>query len=307
MLLVEDELNSVTISKKAVSGSEELPGATLKVTDSKGTEVDTWISGSVAHTISGLTVGETYTLEETIAPAGYTIASKIEFTVDKDGNVTAGGTVVEGGVILVEDAPTSVKVSKVDIANGKEVAGATIQVLDDKGTEVTSWTSDGKTAHEITGLKTGVEYTLRETVAPTGYAIATDITFTIDETEVSLTVGDVLTEPMHKPGFTSAEDRGVTVVLDTNLTDELIAEGYAREVISKVQTMRKDAGFEVTDRISLSYECDDVLAAALAKFEEMIARTTLATGITRGAAPEGAVSQEWDINGKKATLAITKA
>ena len=139
------------------------------------------------------------------------------------------------------------------------------------------------------------------------FARGLEVTFTIDETEVSLTVGDVLTEPMHKPGFTSAEDRGVTVVLDTNLTDELIAEGYAREVISKVQTMRKDAGFEVTDRISLSYECDDVLAAALAKFEEMIARTTLATGITRGAAPEGAVSQEWDINGKKATLAIAKA
>ena len=63
----------------------------------------------------------------------------------------------------------------------------------------------------------------------------------------------------------------------------------------------------LTDRISLNYECDDVLAAALAEFEEMIARTTLATSIGRGAAPEGAAVQEWDINGKKATLAIAKA
>jgi len=139
------------------------------------------------------------------------------------------------------------------------------------------------------------------------FARGLEVVFTIDDTEVKLAEGDVLTEPMHKPGFTSAEDRGVTVVLDTNLTDELIAEGYAREVISKVQTMRKDAGFEVIDRINLSYEGDDVLAAALAKYEEMIARTTLATSITRGAAPEGAASQEWDINGKKATLAIAKA
>ena len=134
-----------------------------------------------------------------------------------------------------------------------------------------------------------------------------EVTFTIDDTEVRLAEGDVLTEPMQKPGFTAAEDRGVTVVLDTNLTDELIAEGYAREVISKVQTMRKDAGFEVTDRISLAYECDDVLAAALTKYEEMIARTTLATSIRRGAAPEGAAAREWDINGKKAVLAIAKA
>ena len=139
------------------------------------------------------------------------------------------------------------------------------------------------------------------------FARGEEVTFTIDDTEVKLAEGDVLTEPMHKPGFTAAEDRGVTVVLDTNLNDDLIAEGYAREVISKVQTMRKDAGFEVTDRIRLAYECDDVLAEALAKYEEMIARTTLAVSIGRGAAPEGGTAREWDINGKKAILAIAKA
>ncbi len=139
------------------------------------------------------------------------------------------------------------------------------------------------------------------------FARGEEVTFTIDDTEVKLAESDVLTEPMHKPGFTAAEDRGVTVVLDTNLTDELIAEGYAREVISKVQTMRKDTGFEVTDRIRLTYECDDVLAAALKTYEEMIARTTLATAIARGTAPSGSTAQEWDINGKKATLAIEKA
>ena len=134
-----------------------------------------------------------------------------------------------------------------------------------------------------------------------------EVSFMIDDTEVKLNKDDVLTTPMNKPGFIAAEDRGVTVVLDTNLSDELIREGYAREVISKVQTMRKDAGFEVTDRIRLYYEGDDELAAALEAFSDMIGRTTLATAIARGAAPEGYVSQQWDINGKKAELGIAKA
>ena len=100
---------------------------------------------------------------------------------------------------------------------------------------------------------------------------------------------------------------GITVVLDTNLTEELIREGYAREVISKVQTMRKDAGFEVTDRITLYYEGDDALAGALETWREMITRTTLTTVMTRGAAPDGYARQTWDINGKKAELGIAKA
>ena len=139
------------------------------------------------------------------------------------------------------------------------------------------------------------------------FARGEEVSFMIDDTEVKLNKDDVLTTPMNKPGFIAAEDRGVTVVLDTNLSDELIREGYAREVISKVQTMRKDAGFEVTDRISLYYEGDDELAAALETYGEMIGRTTLATSMTRGTAPEGSVSQKWDINGKKAELGIAKA
>ncbi len=139
------------------------------------------------------------------------------------------------------------------------------------------------------------------------FARGEEVTFTVDGTEVKLAAGDVLTEPMHKPGFTSAEDKGVTVVLDTNLTPALIAEGYAREVISKVQTMRKDAGFEVTDRIEIAFESGDEVAQALATYEEMVCRTTLAVRIARGAAPEGWFARDWDINGKKASLAVTKA
>ncbi len=138
------------------------------------------------------------------------------------------------------------------------------------------------------------------------FARGEQVTFTIDGTEVVLNKDDVLTEPMQKPGFTAAEDRGVTVVLDTNLTEELIREGYAREVISKLQTMRKEAGFEVTDRIHVMFSGDDELAAAVNAFDEMIRRTTLALSLTRGEADDSFVAKEWDINGKKGTLAVKK-
>ncbi len=138
------------------------------------------------------------------------------------------------------------------------------------------------------------------------FARGEEVSFEIDGTQVTLSRDDVLTEPMQKPGFTAMEDKGVTVVLDTNLTEDLIREGYAREVVSKLQTMRKEAGFEVTDRIHVTYSCDDELAAAVEAFSEMITRTTLALSLERSEAQDGAVSREWDINGKKAVLGVRK-
>jgi isoleucyl-tRNA synthetase len=75
------------------------------------------------------------------------------------------------------------------------------------------------------------------------------VSFDVSGTTVELTAADVLTKPMQKPGFVAQVESDMTVVLDTNLTPELIEEGYVREVISKIQTMRKDADFDVTDRI----------------------------------------------------------
>ena len=138
------------------------------------------------------------------------------------------------------------------------------------------------------------------------FARGEEVRFELEGTEVVLTSGDVLTEPMQKPGFTALEDRGVTVVLDTNLTKGLIQEGYAREVISKLQTMRKETGFEVTDRIQVAYEGDDSLAAALETWSEMIRKATLATMMERKTPGEGYAAKEWDINGKKAVLGVCR-
>ena len=119
---------------------------------------------------------------------------------------------------------------------------------------------------------------------------------------------DVLTEATQKPGFSAQMEGEVTVVLDCNLTPELIAEGYQRELVSKLQNMRKDAGFEVSDphRSDLVRPGTE-LAAAIEAGRDFIMQSVLATAFARGAAPEGAVSQEWDLNGKKAVLSVRKA
>ena len=134
-----------------------------------------------------------------------------------------------------------------------------------------------------------------------------NVSFTLEGTEVTLSKDDVLTEATQKPGFSAQMEGEVTVVLDCNLTPELIAEGYQREMVSKLQNMRKDAGFEVSDRIEVTYEAEDELAAAIEAGRDFIMQSVLATSFARAAAPEGAVSQEWDLNGKKAVLSVRKA
>ena len=100
----------------------------------------------------------------------------------------------------------------------------------------------------------------------------------------------------------------VVLGLDTNLTEDLIAEGFAREVISKLQTMRKEAGFEVVDRIHVTVKtADEKLAQIVAQNAEAIERGVLALDVKLGDAPEGAYVRDWSINGVDATLSVLKA
>ena len=130
------------------------------------------------------------------------------------------------------------------------------------------------------------------------------VSFDIEGTEVVLNKDDVLTKPMQKPGFVAETEGEMTVVIDTNLTEELIAEGYVREVISKLQNMRKDAGFEVVDRIKVTYTASDKLAAVIESGKDEIMKAVLATELTVGA--EGELVREWNINGEKATLGVSR-
>ncbi len=133
-----------------------------------------------------------------------------------------------------------------------------------------------------------------------------NVSFMIDDTQVTLAGDDVLTEAIHKPGFASQMDGDLTVVLDCNLSPELIAEGYQREVVSKLQTMRKDADYAVTDRIHVTYQADNELTAAIEAGKAFIMQSVLATSLEAGAPAESAVTQEWDVNGKTAVLSVSR-
>jgi len=130
------------------------------------------------------------------------------------------------------------------------------------------------------------------------------ITFELDGTEVTLAEEDVLIETTERAGFVTEGDARVTVVLDTNLTPELIEEGFVREVVSKIQTMRKEAGFEVMDRINVYYTGNDVVAGVIERNMASIKEDVLCDEIS-SADPQGYV-KEWSINGEKVTLGVEK-
>ena len=128
--------------------------------------------------------------------------------------------------------------------------------------------------------------------------------FDFGEGPVELTADDLLIEATQREGFYTVSDRDITVAIDTVLTPELIEEGFVREIISKVQMMRKEAGFEVTDHIRITLQgSEKVTAVAEAKRAE-IAAVTLADSLTVGE-PAG-YTKPWDINGENAVIGVEK-
>jgi TQXA domain-containing protein len=183
----------VKISKRDVAGSE-LPGASMQLLDSAGKVLDEWTSTTTPHesvvSKGTETADASYTLKEIAAPEGYKVASSISFTVDKDGKVTVGNTVLESDApIVMTDAAQDlykVKVSKQDVL-GNELSGAHLQIINSKTNATKAeWDSDGSTKE--VELYPG-SYVLKETAAPDGYDLATNISFTISD-EGKVTVGD---------------------------------------------------------------------------------------------------------------------
>ncbi len=125
----------------------------------------------------------------------------------------------------------------------------------------------------------------------------------IPDADVSLTREDLLIEMTQMEGFESLSDKGVTVVIDKNLTPELIEEGNVREIISKVQTMRKDSGFEVMDRIRVAFSGNDTVVAIAKRNAAEICDETLADELTEGTLK---FSKEWNINGENVTVSVEK-
>jgi isoleucyl-tRNA synthetase len=126
----------------------------------------------------------------------------------------------------------------------------------------------------------------------------------IQGADIELTKEDLLIEMTKKEGFESLGDRGVTVVIDKNLTPELIEEGNVREIISKIQTMRKDSDFEVMDNIRIAFCGNAVVEAVAERNAEEIKEETLGVELTVGTTLTH--SKEWNVNGENVTISVEK-
>ena len=122
--------------------------------------------------------------------------------------------------------------------------------------------------------------------------------------EITLFKEDLLIDTAQMEGYVSENDNGITVVLDTNLTPELLEEGFVREIISKIQTMRKEADFEVMDRIRVTYNGTEKAEAVFEKYAEEISGEVLADEVVK-AEPAGFV-KEWKINGEAVAMGVEK-
>ena len=130
------------------------------------------------------------------------------------------------------------------------------------------------------------------------------LTFNFDGAEVVLTREDLLIDMAQTEGYVSEGDNTVTVVLDTNLTPELVEEGFYRELVSKIQTMRKEAGFEVMDHIYVYADNNDTITGIIKKYADQLKSEVLADSITLGQMAGHA--KEWNINGETVMLGVAK-
>ena len=194
-----DKPTEMWVSKRDLTNDEELPGATLTIQDADGNVVTSWVSSDTPHRVTGLHLGDAYTLTETRPADGYALADDITFRllqkVDEDGNNLQEAEVyylttknflfwtwddwklLDDATVIMYDDITKVQISKVDIATGKELSGAELTITDKDGKEINRWVSTD-TPHYIEKLPTG-DYTLTEITAPDGYDIAESIHFTV--------------------------------------------------------------------------------------------------------------------------------
>lgn len=168
---VADDKTECYVSKKALTGDDELPGAKLKVTDKDGNTVDEWTSGIDPHKIEGLVFDETYTLTETVAPNGYATTNSINFTYTENQQT-----------VVMRDDTTKFEILKVDEENNP-LQNAVLQLYDENNTIIDEWKTEGET-HKIYGeLVVGKTYRLHEKSTPnSNYKLAQDISFTVKDT-----------------------------------------------------------------------------------------------------------------------------
>ena len=159
----------------------------------------------------------------------------------------------------------------------------------------------GKYMKQIAAMT--AEFT-QERIAQIEQAVETELE--IDGERIKVTTADFEITSDDMPGWLVATEGKLTVALDITVTDELRAEGVARELINRIQNIRKDADFAVTDKIRVEIESKELVASALAHYADYIASQTLAVEVKGAAAPAGAVVTDSDIDGEPLRIGVTR-
>lgn len=212
----------VTASKTTITGTDEIKGAVMTVTDNDGKVIDTWTSDGNPHSIKGLHEGWEYTLTETTAPKGYVKAESIKFKAESG----------KDQKLVMKDGQFTAK--KTDVSGKNHVEGAKLEVRDEKNNVVDSWTTT-KEDHYISGLEEGKTYTLIEETAPEGYVRAEEITFTVTKEKVDQEVNmfDAQVKVTKTDALTGDAVKGAEFTVfdkDGNIVDKWITDGTAHAV-----------------------------------------------------------------------------
>ena len=205
------------VTKVDLTGGQEIEGAKMQILDQDGKVVEEWVSKKEPHVVYALEPGE-YVLHEEQAPTeqGYVRAEDVKFVVEETGDVQK---------VKMEDDHTKVSISKTDITDGKEIEGAKLQILDQDGEVVESWTTGEE--HLIEYLPVGT-YTLHEEAAVDGYIVANDVEFTVEET------GEI-----QKVKMEDERAMGQLVIVKTDADSKAALEGV------EFVLMEKETGKEV--------------------------------------------------------------
>ena len=224
-----DKPTEMWVSKRDLTNDEEMPGATLTIKDADGNVVTSWVSTDTPYRMTGLYLGETYTLTETRPADGYALADEITFRllqkVDEDGNNLQEAEVyhlttknflfwtwddwklLDDATVIMRDDTIKVEISKKDLTTMEELPGAELTLTDKDGKEIDRWVSTDK-PHYIEKLPAG-DYTLTEVKAPDGYAFAESATFTVlptGEVQQFEMLDDVIKVEISKKDLTTMEE-----------------------------------------------------------------------------------------------------
>ena len=224
-----DKPTEMWVSKRDLTNDEELPGATLSIKDSDGNVVESWVSTDTPHRVTGLHLGDVYTLTETHPTDGYALADEIAFRllqkVDKNGNNLQETEVyyltkkslllwtwddwklLDDATVIMRDDTIKVEISKKDLITMEELPGAELAITDKDGKEIERWVSTDK-PHYIEKLPAG-DYTLTEVKAPDGYAFAESVPFTVlptGEVQQFEMLDDVIKVEISKKDLTTMEE-----------------------------------------------------------------------------------------------------